>query len=254
MLVSFLHKCTVPRLISYLVENLENPFADVAFKDPSKKLAARLQASAKEEEKEEKEEKVCAFRMPRNLPTDILCSSQEDQGPEFKMPRNLSSDILCPSQEDQDPEFKIPKALPLSPISKFKMPRSFPLEKHGTRNVSDIARDVLNGKGDLLKILDDSDTILSNGSSSKPSATTEVSNLSDSSPLSSPPGSPAIISSHETQDGFTRKRDVFTDTLAARCPMCREAVDVEFLNSFDNGRRMNVRKQLARGQSAPPIG
>jgi hypothetical protein len=230
------------------VENLGNPFTDAAFKDPSKKLTAQLQASIKGgkeegEEEEEEEEKTGAFKMPQNLPSDILCSPREDQGPEFKMPRNVPSDILCSSQENQESGFRIPIVLPPSPTSKFKVPGSFALGKRGTRNVSDIARDVLGGKRDLSKLPDDSDTILSNGSSSKPSAATGASNFSDSSSLSSPPDSPHYVSSQEAQDNYAHKRDIFTETPVTRCPMCREAVDAEFLNGFGDGRRMNVRNQ-----------
>ncbi|KAH0548664.1 hypothetical protein GP486_007790, partial [Trichoglossum hirsutum] len=186
--------------------------------------------------------------MPRGLPSDILCPSREDQGPEFKMPRNVPPDILCSSQEDQEPAPKIPTALPTalpsSPPPKFKVPGSFDLRKRGTQNVSDTARDVLGGKGgDLSKLLDDSDTVLSNDSSSKPSAMAEAPNFSDSSCLSSPPDSPHFVSSPEAQDGYVRERDILTETPATRCPMCREVVDAEFLNGFGDGRRMNIRKQ-----------
>ncbi|KAH0544483.1 hypothetical protein FGG08_001381 [Glutinoglossum americanum] len=217
-------------------ENLvENPF-----RDPSKKLATQLQPSAKGEEKEGA---VNRFKMPRNVPSDILCSSREDQDLKSNMPRNTASDTLASSQEDLGSEFKMPTALPLSPVRKFRMPGGLPLEKHGSWNVGDIARDILNGKGDLCKILGDSDTILSNDSSSKPSATTEATDFSDSSTLSSPPGSPIFVSSQETPSSICCSRDVYAETLAARCPMCREAVDADFLSSFSDGRRMNVRNQ-----------
>jgi hypothetical protein len=196
-----------------------------------------LQASVKGEETGGE---TGSFKMPRNVPSDILRSSQEDQGPKFKMPQNVPLDILHSPQGDQDSEFKIPTALPLSPVPKFKMPVGLTLD---IRDISSVARGVLNGKGDSRKILDDSDAILSNGSSSKPSAETEVTNFSDSSPLSSPPDSPFFAGSQEAQGGLGCTRDVYAETLTTRCPMCREAVDADLLSSFGGARRMNVRRQ-----------
>jgi RTC4-like domain len=229
-----------PELTVCLVEKLENPFASGAFKDPSKKFAVELQVPTRGEER------TSAFRMPQNVPLDVLNSSQEDQAHEFKMPLNVPVDMRSSSQEDQGPEFKVPKALPLSPPRNFKMPVGLPIENGGAQNIRNVAKAVLSGKGrpgDLCKTPNDSDTTLSNDPSPKPPALTEVSNSSSSSPLSSPPDSPTLVSSQEAQGGFTGKRDIFLGNHTARCPMCREAVDADFLSGFSDGRVMNVRKQ-----------
>jgi hypothetical protein len=275
----------VPRLTSCLVVKQEGPFASRAFEDPSEKFAAQLQACTKGEGEKTnafkmpqnipsdilsspQEEKCSKLKMPQNVPSDILSSSQEDQdsklkipqnvpsdilssspedqGSKLKMPQNVPSGILSSSQEDQGPEFKMPTTLPLSHPRRLKEPAVKSPRMYGTRNSHCITEDVLNGMArskELRKILDESHPILSNGSSSKPSEPTEAYSSSSSSPLSSPPDSPIFISSQEAQGGFTGKRDIFGDGLTARCPMCREVVDADFLSSFGDGRAMNVRKQ-----------
>ncbi|KAI9770262.1 MAG: hypothetical protein M1840_003420 [Geoglossum simile] len=218
-------------------EKLESKFASGAFKDPSKKFAAQLRGPAKEEER------TSTFRMPQNLLLDILSSSPEDQGREFKMPLNAPANMKSSSQEDQGPKFKVPKAVPLSPPRKFKMPVGLPIENSDIQDVHKVTKAMLGRPRDLREAPNDSDTILSNDTSSKPFVLTEASNSSCSSPLSSPPDSPVFVSSQEAQGGFTGKRDIFVDNHTARCPMCREAVDADFLSSFNDGRAMNVRKQ-----------
>ncbi|KAI9812456.1 MAG: hypothetical protein M1827_004687 [Pycnora praestabilis] len=83
----------------------------------------------------------------------------------------------------------------------------------------------------------------STASSSVPSGIVDEEALSDSSSLSSLPESPIFGSSQEDPELFGADIPSYKVSSVSRCPMCKEKVDLDFLEEFDNGKRMNVRKQ-----------
>jgi len=86
------------------------------------------------------------------------------------------------------------------------------------------------------------------GPTSSATASTTLSSLDETgysppSSLSSPPASPILDASQEHRDFLASDIPEYSAPVAARCPMCKEEVDRDFLETFDCGKRMNVRTQ-----------
>ena len=77
--------------------------------------------------------------------------------------------------------------------------------------------------------------------SSLPSMPYDV--ASSASSLSSPPDSPVLDASHEHNAFLESVAPGFNVQPLANCPVCKEVVDRDFLESFDCGKRLNVRQQ-----------
>lgn len=61
--------------------------------------------------------------------------------------------------------------------------------------------------------------------------------------LSSPPESPILDASVEHQTFLAFKIPEYHNLTEAKCPVCKTIVDRDFLESFNNGNRLNVRQQ-----------
>ena len=162
------------------------------------------------------------------------------------------------------PTFKIPKILPSlrqSPRkeSGFIAPPSIPGERRSPRTarstdtfknpldteITDLlSSNVLGGflEKDAFKALRDLQLPPSSITASSLRSTSNDAASSISS-LSSPPESPVLDASVEHQAFLTFKIPEYHNLSEAKCPVCKTIVDRDFLESFNNGSRLNVRQQ-----------
>ncbi len=111
------------------------------------------------------------------------------------------------------------------------------------RDMRDVTEGLLGKKANGFKM-----PIEARCPTSSATASTTLSSLdelghSPPSSLSSPPASPILDASQEHRDFLAFDIPDYHVPVAARCPMCKEEVDREFLETFDCGKRMNVRTQ-----------
>lgn len=111
------------------------------------------------------------------------------------------------------------------------------------RDMRDVTESLLGKKANGFKM-----PVETRGPTSSATASTILSSLdetgnSPSSSLSSPPASPVLEASQEHRDFLASEIPEYYTPAVARCPMCKEKVDREFLETFDCGKRMNVRTQ-----------
>ncbi|SLM40109.1 Restriction of telomere capping protein 4, C-terminal [Lasallia pustulata] len=163
------------------------------------------------------------------------------------------------------PTFKIPKILPSpqreSPRKRsgFIAPPSIPGERRSPRKIRSsnafknpldteltgfLSSNVLGGflEKDAFKTLQDLQLPPSSVTASSLQSTSNEAASSVSS-LSSPPESPILDASIEHQAFSTFNIPEYHNHSEAKCPVCRKTVDRDFLESFNNGSRLNVRQQ-----------
>ncbi|KAI9680033.1 MAG: hypothetical protein M1817_005049 [Caeruleum heppii] len=157
----------------------------------------------------------------------------------FKAPPVISS----PVQDIEAPAFKMPSQL-LSPES--SVPQVDGSLRRSSRNQQPDKTQSTGFLDDIIRVeyKPNRATVNPNPqglSTSTDSMPPRLSDSSDTSSLSSPPGSPVSSSLGESlRISSSASSPKF---VGPRCPMCAAPITQEFLENFDGGGRMNVRKQ-----------
>ncbi|KAI9779988.1 MAG: hypothetical protein M1835_004593 [Candelina submexicana] len=172
------------------------------------------------------------FRMPPKPPESRIGSSQSVDSPQFRMPASSKLDV------DEPLDVKKESGTQLTIQNTEKQHMAGP-----ATDVGKVAKDAItNVRRDLIHtILDDQVPTSSTTSFSAPSAPDDMAFHSDDSSLSSPPASP-VLDSSQVREVITIP-DSSQESAILRCPLCKEAVDEDFLDQVQYGRRMGVQKQ-----------
>ncbi|KAI9876567.1 MAG: hypothetical protein M1830_006199 [Pleopsidium flavum] len=145
--------------------------------------------------------------------------------------------------------FKEPIIHPAEPcvFSQDKEPCEFIIpasgQNHASRDIRNVAEGVLcNGPGSF-KIPAEAPCPTSSATASLTLSPFDEAEHSTASSLSSPPASPILDASQEHHEFLALDIPEYHVPVVARCPMCKEEVDRDFLEDFVCGRRMDVRSQ-----------
>ncbi|KAI9839339.1 MAG: hypothetical protein M1837_002224 [Sclerophora amabilis] len=192
----------------------------------------------------------------RNPPSEQDLESKlagSSQSVEFRCPE-LGLEALESLSEEGQSHFKLPPEIlteeplssnPLGGTRRSARSRGEHPSDRPWRDVGMLAEDILSRPSNgVSPLLENGVSSISTFSSSAPSAGLSRTTLSDTSSLSPPPDSPASGISEEF--GFaTSSPRRSSSAFEVKCPICKEVVEQEFLESFSGGARMNVRKQAS---------
>ena len=140
-------------------------------------------------------------------------------------------------------EPKLPTTKQDDDACRFIVPASTSGDDDVLRDMRDVAEGMLGKKADGFKMPIQAPCPASSTTASTTLSSLDETGYSPPSSLSSPPASPVLDASQEHHDFLAYEIPEYNAPVVARCPMCKEEVDREFLESFDCGKRMNVRTQ-----------
>ncbi|MCJ1463289.1 hypothetical protein MMC07_001895 [Pseudocyphellaria aurata] len=209
---------------------------------------------SKVDEMEQRDFKKLAFKPPLQLETSPraerasnrsrnLEKTKKETINDFKIPDQIQTPEFISTSEDACHKFVMPFILPDSPntlATKSKQPSKEPdsiLTVGYMKGVLETVQNKLN-----MPDIHPPPQTSSVASSSIPSSFNDT---TSSSPISSPPSSPEIDALiHNVQ--FERANIPYfrEPPTMAKCPICKKAVERDFLEDFENAARLNVRQQL----------
>ncbi len=125
----------------------------------------------------------------------------------------------------------------------FIVPASASIDDGGAREMREMAADMLGNAASSFKLPVTLSVPTSSATASLTLSSFDDNPCSSASSLSSPPASPILDASQEHHEFRALHVPEYDAPVIARCPMCKEVVDRDFLETFDCGRRMNVKTQ-----------
>lgn len=196
-----------------LVKEVDPGLPDRSFKNPTAKYAASPRS----------------LRSLKRSTQETHTSSHEPDVNGFKEPILYRAGPGLSSQ-DEEPR-------------KFVVPVSASGNDRIVRDMRNVAQGVLGNRAGGFRVAVEAPFPTSSATASLTLSPFDVAEHSPASSLSSPPASPILDASQEHHEFLALDIPDYHAPVVARCPMCKEEVDREFLEDFDRGRRMDVRSQ-----------